>query len=621
MAAIAAALALLAVSTAFNRPLHNTPYALAEYAVLLTAYLLVGWKVIKAAIINITTGNVFEENFLMTVSTTGAILIHQLPEAVAVMLFYSVGEYLQDLAVNRSRGSIQALISLKPDYAHLKRNGELLSVDPEMVQPGDHIVVKPGEKVPLDGVVRHGSSFLNTSALTGEPVPRRVESGEQVLAGMINGAGLLTVQVSRPFIDSSVARIMDLVENAAARKAPAEMFITRFSSIYTPLVVAGAAAVAFIPPLLVAGASFSDWVYRALVLLVISCPCALVISVPLGYFGGIGAASRRGILVKGANFLDVLTRLHTVVFDKTGTLTRGVFIVTEIRASAGFSKEQVLELAAIAESHSQHPIARSIFQAYQGRAVLPEEIEHYQEIPGRGIRVDYRQQTILVGSDRLLAAEGITFERINGEGSTVYVAVNGKFAGSIRIADEIKMDASRAVYFLKKLGIRRTVMLSGDENTAAQETARQLGIEQAFGELLPQDKMARLEEMIKELPSQGRLAFVGDGINDAPVLTRADVGIAMGALGSAAAIEAADIVIMDDHPSRVVEAVRIALKTRRVVIQNIVMALGIKAVFIIMGTLGLASLWEAVFADVGVAILAVLNATRVMGKVTENKNL
>lgn len=609
---IAAALVLLIVGIVFNQPLHNTPYSLAEYVVLLGAYLLVGWKVIRAAVINIVKGNVFEENFLMTVSTAGAILIHQLPEAAAVMLFYSVGEYLQEAAVNRSRRSIKELISIRPDYANLNKNGELLVVAPEVVKPGDVIVIKAGEKIPLDGNVVEGRSFLDTSALTGEPVPRRVESGDQVLAGMINGPGMLTVRVSKPFADSSVARILEMVENASTRKAPAERFITRFSAVYTPAVVGGAALLAFIPPLLLEGASFSEWIYRALVLLVISCPCALVISIPLGYFGGIGAASRRGILVKGANYLNALSNLHTVVFDKTGTLTRGVFAVTEIEAGAGFTKEQVLKLAAIAESHSNHPIGRSIMEAYQGECLLSEKIESYQEIPGQGIKVTYRQHTILAGGERLLVSEGITPEIRNGQGTTVYVAVDGKFAGRIRIADELKLDASRAIRYLKKLGVKSTVLLSGDDNTVVQDTASQLGIDQAFGNLLPEDKVTRVEELIKNLPVRGRLAFVGDGINDAPVLTRADVGIAMGALGSDAAIEAADLVIMDDHPSRIAEAVAIALKTRSIVIQNIVMALGIKAFFLVMGAMGAASMWEAVFADVGVAILAVLNASRMM---------
>ena len=611
---IAAAGLLLAVGLTFNRVLRATPYSWAEYAVLLAAYLLVGGRVIRSALHNLARGRVFNEHFLMTISTGGAIAVHRLPEAVAVMLFYSVGEYLQERAVQRSRRSIAALLDLRPDYAQLKLDGEIRRVRPEEVEVGQTIVVQPGEKVPLDGEVVEGVSSVDTSALTGEAVPRRVQRGDKVLAGMINGEGLLTVKVVKPYRTSSVARILELVQNAAARKAPTEQFITTFSRYYTPAVVALAAAVAVIPPLVVPGAAFDGWLYRALVLLVISCPCALVLSVPLAYFGGIGGASRRGILVKGANFLDALKDLHTVVFDKTGTLTRGVFRVTRIVPYNGFSEGELLSLAAHAEAFSTHPIARSIREAY-GREIPREAVGEYREIAGHGISATVGGKRVLAGNDRLLHREGIAHEVCDLEGTGLHVAVDGTFAGYILISDELKPDAKEAIARLKELGVRKTVMLTGDEESVAGRVAESLGLDACYAGLLPEDKVAKVEELQAALPDRRRhkLAFVGDGLNDAPVIAGADVGIALGGLGRDAAVEAADVVLMEDAPSKLVVAVQIARRTARIVRQNVALSLGVKALFVALGAFGLAGIWEAVFADVGVALLAVFNATRALG--------
>jgi len=636
---VVAAGILLAVGTGLHRFLHDTPYALAEFAVLLTAYALVGRTVVYKALRGLVRGQVLDENFLMTVATAGAIAIHQLPEAVAVMLFYTVGEHFQDRAVERSRRSVSALLDVRPDYANLRSDSGTRRVSPEEVRVGEVIVVRPGERVPLDGQVIDGASYMDTSALTGESVPRKVEVGEEVLAGMVNGEGVLTVRVTRPFAQSSVSRILELVETAAARKAPAERFITRFARHYTPAVVGAAAGLAVAPPLLLPGATFAEWVYRALVLLVISCPCALVVSIPLGYFGGVGGASRQGILVKGANYLDVLTRLDTVVFDKTGTLTRGVFRVAEVAPAGGFSREEVLALAAAAEVHSSHPIAHSIRRAHaearagEGREVSENDVESYREIRGHGVRARVKGRRVLVGNSRLLDREGIGHPETDASGTVVHVAVDGAYAGSIAISDEVKPDAARAVRRLKELGVRRTVMLTGDEESVAAGVAAEVGLDEYHAELLPEDKVRILEEIQESLareragdgspgPATGRprwrrrperrVAFVGDGINDAPVLTRADVGVAMGALGSDAAIEAADVVLMEDAPSKLATAVEVARHTRRVVAQNVALALGVKGLFLLLGTVGVATIWEAVFADVGVALLAILNATRTL---------
>lgn len=619
---IVAAGLLFVVGLIFNESLHNTPFSWAEYAVLIPAYLLVGWPVILAAFRKLAGREFFDENFLMTIATGGAIAIHQLPEAVGVMLFYAVGEYLQDRAVDHSRRSITDLLNIQPEYANLKENGGMRQVRPEAVEVGQLIVIKPGEKVPLDGEIIEGTSFMDTSALTGESVPRKAEAGEKILSGMINGQGLLTVLVSKPFEDSSVARILELVEKAGERKAPTEQFITKFANFYTPIVVGAAVLIAVIPPLLVPGAVFSEWIYRALVLLVISCPCALVVSIPLGYFGGVGAASKNGILVKGANYIDALADLDTVVFDKTGTLTKGVFRVTEIVAKNGFAQEELLAAAAGAEIYSTHPIAKSICTAYKentGNEISDDQVQDYREIPAHGISATVKGRKVLAGNDRLMHRENIVHEDCDITGTVVYVAIDGIYAGYTVISDELKPDAKEAISRLKQLGIRKTVMLTGDDRTVAEKVSRELGIDSYFAELLPEDKVNKVEELETGIEDRKRkkLVFVGDGINDAPVITRADIGVAMGGLGSDAVIEAADVVLMEDAPSKLASAVEISRRTGRIVRQNIYLALIVKAFFIILGTIGLASIWEAIFADVGVTLLAVLNASRTLlsGKV------
>lgn len=605
---------LFLVGFLFNQRLHDTPYAIAEYATLLTAYALVGRRVLWAAVRNGLRRQFFDENFLMSIATVGAFFIHLLPEAVAVMLFFSVGEYFQELAVSRSRRSIRALMEVRPDYANVRRTGEVQRVSPESVAVGEEIVVRPGERIPLDGQIIEGSSFVDTSALTGESVPRQVGMGDKVLAGSVNTRGVISVRVIRAFAESSVAKIMQLVEQAASRKAPTERLITAFSRYYTPAVVFIALALAVIPPLVLPDATFREWIRRALVLLVISCPCALVISIPLSYFGGIGGASRRGVLVKGGNYLDALAQVDTVVWDKTGTLTQGVFRVTEMDTFNGFSRDQVLELAAHAEVHSSHPIATSIQEAY-GRPVQDGSVSDYEEVAGHGVKARVGTTQVLAGNIRLLKREGIPFEE-NREraGTIVYVAANGTLAGRIVIADEKKADAATAVRSLRALGVRRQVMLTGDERAVAERVGQGLGLDEVRANLLPEDKVSEVERIDKDRGERkrGALAFVGDGINDAPVLTRADVGIAMGGLGSDAAIEAADVVIMDDSPSKLATAVSLARKTRSIVYQNIGLALAVKLLVMALGATGAASLWEAVFADVGVSLLAILNASRVL---------
>ncbi|HEY9624982.1 MAG TPA: heavy metal translocating P-type ATPase [Crinalium sp.] len=603
------AIALFAIAILFEQPLHNTPYNFAEFAVIIPAYLLSGWTVLKAAGRNILRGQIFDENFLMTIATLGALAIHQLPEAVAVMLFFRVGELFQEYSVGRSRRSIKALLEVRPDTANLKLNGTVKQVSPETINVGDMILVKPGEKVPLDGEILEGDSQVDTSALTGESVPRTVKPGDTILAGMINKSGVLTIRVTKLFGESSIAKILDLVENASSKKASTEKFITKFARYYTPVVVILSLAVALLPPLLIPGADRADWVYRALVLLVISCPCGLVISIPLGYFGGIGGAAKRGILVKGSTFLDSLTAVKTVVFDKTGTLTQGTFKVTQIVTKNGFSEAELLALAAKAESHSNHPVAQSIREAY-GQAIAESEVTDYEEIAGHGIRAVVQNQTVIAGNDRLLHREHIEHDTCDVAGTVVHLAIDGRYAGYILIADEIKADAAQAIQDLKRMGVVKTVMLTGDNQTVAQSVARQLGLDQFIAELLPEGKVDEIEKLL-DRSGKTKLAFVGDGINDAPVIARADVGMAMGGLGSDAAIETADIVLMTDAPSKVAEAIKVARKTRQIVLQNIVIALAIKAIFIALGTIGLATLWEAVFADVGVALLAILNATRI----------
>jgi Cd2+/Zn2+-exporting ATPase len=608
---ILSSLVLLVLGLVFREALHATPYQLGEYAILLPAYFLAGWNVLWTAFRNLARGRLFDENSLMTIATIGAIVIHQLPEAVGVMLFFKVGEFLQERSVSRSRRSIRALLDVRPDFANVQRGSGLERVSPERVNVGDTIVIKPGEKVPLDGDVLEGNSLVDTSALTGESVPRSVGAGETILAGMISTTGWLTVRVTRESSQSSVSRILEMVESAASRKAPTERFITTFARYYTPAVVAAAAAVALIPPLVIPGATFSQWIYRALVLLVISCPCALVISIPLGYFGGIGGASRKGILIKGANFLDTLAKVKTAVFDKTGTLTKGTFKVTQIVPHNGFTAEGLLHLAAEVESLSNHPIAQSIKEAC-GEPVNVMEVEEYKEIPGSGIRARIDGRVLYACNDRGLHQANIEHPICEIEGTAVHLAVDEKYAGYVVISDEIKEDAADAVVSLRRLGVERVLMLTGDRAVVASSVARNTGIDSFLSDLLPEDKVAEVEKLAGRDRRSGKVAFVGDGINDAPVIARADVGVAMGALGSDAAIESADVVLMTDDPSKLGEAIGISKKTRHIVWQNIVMALGIKGVFIALGIVGVATIWEAVFADVGVALLAILNATRAM---------
>ena len=577
----------------------------------LLSYIIVGGGILLRAGKNIIRGQVFDENFLMGIATLGAFAIGEYPEAVAVMLFYRVGEYFQNLAVNRSRKSIGELMDIRPDFAHLKTPEGLRKVDPEEVKVGDVIIVKPGERVPLDGRVIEGISAVDTSALTGESLPRDVKAESSVLSGFINKNGVLTMEVLKEFEDSTVSKILDLVENASSRKAPTENFITKFARYYTPVVVITALLLAVIPPLIIPGALFSDWIYRGLVFLVISCPCALVISIPLGFFGGIGGASKSGILIKGSNYLEALNNVETVIFDKTGTLTEGIFKVRNIVPENASKKEALLEYAAYAEGYSNHPIGISIVEAYN-KEVNTKELSNYEEIPGHGIKVDYRDEEILAGNSKLMDREKIKYQGVKTLGTVIYIAVNQKYMGHIEIADEIKKDAVLAIKSLKALGVKNTVMLTGDSKSAGEEIGKKLGIDRIYAELLPDEKVQKLEEMEGKRTTRGKVLFVGDGINDAPVLARADVGVAMGGLGSDAAIEAADVVIMNDEPSKIATAIGIGRRTRNIVWQNIVLALGVKMVFLILGAMGVATLWEAVFADVGVALLAILNAMRVM---------
>jgi len=598
---------LLLAGLFFEEEIHNTPYQIMEYLVFVTAYLIVGWKVIALAVKNILRGQVFNEHFLMTIATLGAFAIDEMPEAVAVMLFYVVGELFQDIAVNRSRRSIKSLLEIKPDFANLKLNGDIKKVSPENVNIGDLLIVKAGEKIPLDGLVTEGDSFVDTSALTGESVPRKIKPNEEVLAGMINQSGLITVKVTRPFGESSIAKILEMVENATSKKAETEKFITTFAKYYTPVIVISAFLLAIVPPLLISGATYSEWIYRALVVLVISCPCALVISIPLGYFGGIGGASRRGVLVKGSNFLDALTQVKTVVFDKTGTLTKGEFKVASISPSNGFDEETILEYAAYAEYNSNHPIAKSIFESYnQGFNI--SRIGKVEEISGHGVKAYIDNKEIFVGNDKLLHKENIEHDICEVGGTVVHIVIDKKYAGYILISDSLKNDALEAITRLNKMKID-TVMLTGDSKYAAGIFASKLGIREYYAELLPEDKVEHIERMLKK---DSKVAFVGDGINDAPVLTRSDVGIAMGALGSDAAIETADVVLMTDSPSKVVTAIDVATRTRKIVWQNIIFALGVKLAFIVLGVFGIATMWEAVFGDMGVALIAILNATRIL---------
>ena len=583
-----------------------------NFAVFLVPYLVIGWDIVYKAVRGIVNGQVFDENFLMTIATFGAFGVGEYSEAVAVMLFYQVGELFQSYAVSRSRQSIADLMDICPEYANLEKDGELVQTDPDDVEIGDIIVIKPGERVPLDGTVISGESMVDTSALTGESVPRRVETGSEIISGCINESGVLRVEVTKEFDDSTVARILELVENASSKKAQVENFITRFARYYTPAVVAAAALLAVVPPLAL-GAGFGPWIQRACIFLVISCPCALVISVPLSFFGGIGAASRNGVLVKGSNYLEALAQMDTIVFDKTGTLTKGEFKVTEIRPS-GMSGEELLRLAALAEHYSNHPISLSIRDAYEkagGRMNL-SSIGKNEEISGHGVRTEIDGSVVLAGNGRLMEAERIAYEPCESIGTVVYLARDGVFAGTIVISDTVKEYAAQAIRDLKQAGVKRTVMLTGDRKAVGEAVAEKLGLDEVFTELLPSDKVEQVERLLDDQAEGRKLAFVGDGINDAPVLTRADIGIAMGSMGSDAAIEAADVVLMDDDPARISVVVRISRKTLSIVKQNIVFALGVKALVLGLGAFGMANMWEAVFADVGVSVIAILNAMRAL---------
>ena len=581
----------------------------AEMAVFLVCYVVIGWDIVWKALTNILHGQVFDENFLMTIATIGALILGEHSEGVAVMLFYQVGEWFQSYAVSKSRKSIASLMDIRPDYANVERNGKLEQVDPEEVNIGDTIVVKPGERVPLDGKIIKGTSALDTSALTGESMPRDVEPGMEVISGCINQTGILTIQTTKKYGESTVAKILDLVENASDKKGKTENFISRFAHYYTPIVVFAAIALAVLPPL-VTGQPFTVWIYRALTFLVISCPCALVISIPLSFFGGIGGASKIGVLVKGSNYLESLAHTEVVVFDKTGTLTKGSFAVSQINA-VSMKEAQLLELAAYAEDYSNHPISLSIKKAY-GKKIDHSRISDVQEIAGHGVRAVIDGKTILAGNAKLMDREGIAYIPSNAIGTVIYLACNGKYAGYIVIEDEIKADAPSAIKALKEVGVRKTVMLTGDADAVGKKVAQKLGLDQAYTELLPADKVDRVEMMLRQTTEKGKLVFVGDGINDAPVLARADVGIAMGGLGSDAAIEAADVVLMTDEPSKISAVVQIARKTIRIANENIVFALGVKILVLILGATGYANMWAAVFADVGVSVIAILNAIRAM---------
>ena len=581
--------------------------------VFLVPYAVIGWDVLWAALRNIAHGQVFDENFLMAIATVGAFATGEYPEAVFVMLFYQVGELFQSYAVGKSRRNIALLMDIRPDCANLERDGAVVEVDPEEVAVGDVIVVKPGEKVPLDGTVLEGASSLDTAALTGESLPRSVTAGDDVISGCVNQSGLLRIRVTKPFGESTVAKILDLVENAGSRKARAERFITKFARYYTPAVVIGAVLLAVLPPL-IGGGDWIKWFHQALVFLVVSCPCALVISVPLSFFGGIGGASRAGILVKGGNYLEVLAKTEIVVFDKTGTLTQGVFRVTGIHPE-GCTESELLELAALAESWSDHPISHSIREAWGSDPDL-SRVTDARELSGRGVQVKVDGKTVCAGNDKLMTELGVSFSPAQETGTVVYLAREGTYLGRIVISDEVKPDAAQAISGLKARGVRRTVMLTGDAQAVGEAVAAQLGLDEVHTQLLPADKVERVEALLKETSPNGALAFVGDGINDAPVLSRADVGIAMGALGSDAAIEAADVVLMDDKPSKIATAIAIARRTLGIVRQNIVFALGVKAIVLVLGAIGIATMWLAVFADVGVSVIAILNAMRAL-KATE----
>ena len=574
------------------------------------AYIIVGFEIVRKALRNITRGKVFDENFLMTVATIGAFGIGEFPEAASVMLFYQVGELFQSYAVDKSRKSIASLMDIRPDYANIEKDGKLEKVDPDEVKIGDIIVVKPGEKIPLDGIVVEGKTNLDTKALTGEPMPREANIGDDVISGCINLNGLIKVKVTKEFGESTVSKILDLVENASSKKSKSENFITKFAAYYTPIVVIIAVILAIVPPLVIPGAEFLDWIYRALSFLVVSCPCALVISIPLSFFGGIGGASKMGILIKGSNYLEALANTEIVVFDKTGTLTEGDAKVQKIEAE-GISKEELLEITALAENFSNHPIALSIKSEYN-KPIDEKRIVKTQELTGRGIKATIDEKEVLVGNEKLMKEEKIDYKECTDAGTALYVAIDKKYVGYILIADSIKKDSKKAIQNLKKNGIKQTVMLTGDRKQVGEVVAKELGIDKVYTELLPDGKVEKVEELLKEKSPKGKLAFVGDGINDAPVLAISDIGIAMGALGSDAAIEAADVVLMTDEPSKIVDAIHLSKKTMRIVKENITFAILVKVIVLILSAFGLSTMWEAVFADVGVSIIAIINALRVL---------
>lgn len=581
------------------------------FVIYLVPYLVIGYDIVYKAARNISHGQVFDENFLMMIATFGAFGVGEYSEAVAVMLFYQVGELFQGYAVGKSRQSISDMMDICPEYANIEEDGVLKQVDPDDVEVGSIIVVKPGERIPLDGIVVEGESLIDTAALTGESVPRSAKAGDEIISGCVNGSGTLKVKTTKEFDDSTVAKILELVENASSKKAKVENFITRFAKYYTPVVTIGAVILAILPPLIIGG-GWAEWIQRACIFLVISCPCALVISVPLGFFGGIGAASKIGVLVKGSNYLEAVAEMTTIVFDKTGTLTKGEFKVTDVITENG-SKEELIELAALGEGYSNHPIANSIREAY-GKELDLNRVTNTEEIAGHGIKAVIDGKTVLLGNEKLMKSESIFYTSCKSMGTVVYVACNGVFEGAVVISDTIKDGAKEAIHDMKQVGVRHTVMLTGDRREAAETVAQTLGIDEVHAELLPGGKVEQVEALLKAEKEKERLAFVGDGINDAPVLTRADIGIAMGSMGSDAAIEAADIVLMDDDVTKIASVVKIARKTLRIVKQNIVFALAIKALVLILGALGMANMWEAVFADVGVSVIAILNSMRTLNE-------
>ena len=600
---IALALFLIAMVIKFENEWINN-------GIFIVSYIIVGFEILRKAVRNILRGKVFDENFLMSIATLGAFAIGEFPEAVAVMLFYQVGELFQDYAVDKSRKSIASLMDIRPDYANIIRDGKEEKVDPSEVRIGDTTIIKPGEKVPLDGVVVDGKTTLDTKALTGESVPRGVEVGDQVLSGCINLNGVIKVKVTKEYGESTVSKILDLVENASSKKAKSENFITKFAAYYTPIVVIIAIILAIVPPLIIEGANFQDWLYRALSFLVVSCPCALVISIPLSFFGGIGGASKMGVLVKGSNYLEALSNAEIMVFDKTGTLTEGVFEVQNVE-SIGISKEELLKIAAYAEYYSNHLISKSIKKAYN-KEIDEKEIIDSKEISGKGIEAKIGSQDVLAGNEKLMNEKGIEYTKCTHVGSVVYVAIDGKYVGHIVIADKIKEDAKRTIEELRKNNIKETVMLTGDRKNIGEAVAKELGIDKVYAELLPDGKVEKVEELLKTKLPKGKLAFVGDGINDAPVLAMADIGIAMGGLGADSAIEAADIVIMTDQPSKIISAIKLSKKTMRIVRENIIFAIAVKVLVLILTAVGLSSMWQAVFADVGVSVIAILNALRAL---------